>query len=1169
MSASPATFVRSTFMRSLAEIDLVHLIQQETGLQFSHPVGKDRVAKGPCPWCGGRDRFGIVTATQPQRFYCGWHGQGCLRHGDALTFLALWKGWSRAEARAWLGCWEEERGLLAAAGAASQGSVAADAPPPQQWQEAGRALLEQAQRWLWTEQGAVARAYLARRGLREETVRRLGWGYLPAGVPLGQLARPETWGLTDREPDRPLRLPVGLVIPWESAGALWKLVFRRVEQGQVEHRRVASARAGRSWRYWTLPGSRPCLYRLDRLQAGQPVVLVEGEIDVATLEQEVGELVVCVGTGGAAGARSPTWVERLHQAACVLVAFDQDPQGQGAIAARYWLEALGARAWLWQPISKDVNEMLQAGQDLRAWVQAGLVLAQAATALPAASELQPSEQEPEQDHLTRATRAPEDMPALAADEERSGSPVDSMPPPLPEEEGCQCCGKPAHWVDPDDRPCCEEHVLPWDLTPLVSRGLFERLRSAAWTWEHLVRAVAPSAAPEGADGHGQPATSLPEQESSAEDAEQLEYTALLLYELVLRIRSGSAWVGLDCETTGLSPRRDRLITVTFGQPGLVFLLDLRLFWTIPAEEQARWKREIQALFALLGQAAAEAQTVLTWVGHHLKFDWQFLAQQLGVFLVPPGPSVSTRLYDTMLVEQVLRNGDDCSWSLEATAQRYGVAVSKVERPWFVGLDHRMAWQESLPEPQLRYLVQDVLVPLAIAAQQQERIRRVGVERIVQLEHDALPIVAEMERHGVLIDQVSWQRLARRQQERLERIEADLTATLGTIWAEWKERQEPLRQLHLLEGSAASPAAVRFSLHILQQVREALEVVCGAPLSGLSEEALAPFADRAEVQAYLEWRKLQHWCTTFGESFLRYVEEDGRIHADFRQVGARSGRIICQTPNLQQIPRRSVGEPGDAGPEEEDEILVAGALRRCFVAPPGAKLLTVDLANIELRILAECAHDERMLTAFAAGKDLHSETARLVFGLPEEADPRRERWGMLSMREVAKAVNFGLLYGMGPASLARRIGVSLEEARLLMERFFAAYPRVSSWLQRASRQALRRGEARTLGGRVRWFKRQQAGAEPPGLLERAARNHPIQGTNADILKQALALLWQRLPVEVHVVLVVHDELVLECPNERVEEAICMLQQSLMDACREWLPTVALPEPEVCCAPWWRK
>jgi DNA polymerase-1 len=1119
---------------SLKEIDLVSLIERETGLRYRRPVGKDQVAKGPCPWCGGVDRFGIVLAEQPQRFYCGWHGNGCGRRGTAFSFLRLWRDLSEAEACAFLRCVPPDTNMWGSDREWKGGTVPQDegapAPPPARWQETGRRLLAWSQQLLWEPRGAPARTYLRQRGLSEETIRRLGLGYLPKAI----WSPFPTWGLPAPASNQRMFLPVGIVIPYcSSDGILWKLVIRRLGG-------VARARA----RYLTLPGSVACLYRAETLAPGRPALVAEGELDVASAEQALGQAlgqVACVGTGGTGGARTAYWLGRLAQAEPVLVAFDRDVEDQGERAASSWLQALGGRAMLWLPPAgvHDLNDLLvQRGEEgVRVWVQTGVELAQGLrqwhAQSPAQSVLPPAV----------AGRTTGEAQCQAAGDS-GGS-----------EERCSC-GELAHWVAPDGRPCCGRHVLPWDLTPLVQRGAFTFAATSAQPWAALVR----RAGAEETTGAEQPAPPSV-QAGSIDEGEAptpLETAAVLLSELAAALQAGSAWVGLDGETTGLNPRRDRLITITFGQPGRVFLLDLRRFWAADPEEQARWKREIQALFALLEQAA---ETTLTWVGHHLKFDWQFLAQ-LGFFLVRPG-SAATRLYDTMLVEQVLQNGRDLPCSLEAAAQRYGIAVHKEERAWFMGLDQRPAWQEPLPELQLRYLVQDVLVPLAIAAQQQERIRQAGVERIVQLEHDALPIVAEMERHGVLLDQVSWQRLARRQQERLERIEADLTATLGTIWTQWKERQEPLRQPLLLEGAA------RFSLHSLQQVREALEVVCGTPLSGLSEEALAPFADRAEVQEYLKWRKLQHWCTTFGVPFLRYVEEDGRIHADFRQVGARSGRIICQTPNLQQIPRRSVGEPGDAEPEEEDEILVAGALRRCFVAPPGAKLLTVDLANIELRILAECAHDERMLTAFAEGRDLHSETARLVFGLPEEADPRRERWGVLSMREVAKTVNFGLLYGMGPASLARRVGVSLEEARLLMGRFFAAYPRVSSWLQRVSRQALRRGEARTLGGRVRWFKRQQAGAEPPGLLERAARNHPIQGTNADILKQALALLWQRLPVEVHVVLVVHDELVLECPNERVEEAICVLQQSLMDACREWLPTVALPEPEVCCAPWWRK
>ncbi|WP_376793787.1 DNA polymerase [Thermogemmatispora sp.] len=922
-----------------------------------------------------------------------------------------------------------------------------------------------------------------------------------------------------------------------------------------------------------MPGSRVCFYGLDALHEGRPIILVEGELDVATLLQEADTLVAPLGTGGTAGVRHPEWVTRLQrQAAPVLVAFDHDA-GQGDAAARYWLEALGARAWRWRPIGKDVNEMLQQGQDLRAWVETGVRLAQTAC-LHQREEARPAPGE-EKQAGTRVAEEPNPEARLTPDSPagalqpglRSGAPTEPTERkpameaiPTPEPERCHCCRAEAEWSDPYDRPCCGAHVLPWDLTPLVEQGVFTRLE-AAGSWEPLVRFVLEASCA----GTGT---------YSEEETERNAFVALQLYELQLQIQAGAS-LGIDCETTGLSPRRDRLITVTFGQPGRIFLLDLRPFWTWPDPEQARWKREIQTLFVLLAQAAAP-QHPLTWVGHNLKFDLQFLAEQLGVLLIPRGTSNTTvRPHDTMLVEQVLQNGRASgSVSLEAVASRYGLAVSKAERPWFVGLDQRPAWREPLPEDQQRYLVQDVLLPLEIMARQLPQIRQERVERVVELEMEALPAVAEMERHGVCIDQESWQACSRAVQEELARQEVELTRSLGEVWSRWQASQPPRIPVAnparvyqpaleaLVPPSAPAPArADAFSLHSLEQVRVVLSVICGTPIEATREEALAPYADRPDVRHYLAWKKLQHFHTTFGEEFLRYVEADGRIHADFRQLGARSGRLICQRPNLQQLPRRPL----------LGTVVGEGDLRRCIVAPPGAKLVTADLSNIELRILAEVSQDAQLLAAFAAGKDVHSETARLVFGLPEGTDPRQERWGQscLSLREIAKTINFGLIYGMGPASLAQRIGVSLEEARQLMRRFAAQYPRLDAWVRQASRQALRQGVSRSLGGRPRWFPEQERRTANRAALERAARNHPIQGTNADILKRALALLWQRLPPGVVVVLAVHDEIVLECPEDRVEEASQVLRETLRAACKDFLKTVEVPEPEVVVAPWWSK
>jgi DNA polymerase-1 len=233
------------------------------------------------------------------------------------------------------------------------------------------------------------------------------------------------------------------------------------------------------------------------------------------------------------------------------------------------------------------------------------------------------------------------------------------------------------------------------------------------------------------------------------------------------------------------------------------------------------------------------------------------------------------------------------------------------------------------------------------------------------------------------------------------------------------------------------------------------------------------------------------------------------------------------------------------------------------------LLKADLSNIELRILAEIAHDTTMLRFFAQGKDLHAETAKLMFRLTPETNTKQHLHKGVSVRDIAKTINFGLSYGMGAQGLADRIVVNVEEARNLMQTYFRTYTGVAKWLRQASQQALQQGYATTLAGRKRCFTFEGLDKAQRGSMERSAKNHPIQGTNADILKCALALLYAALPERVHIILVVHDEIVLECPDDLLDEAEQILKRAMMQACRDYLKVVHIPEPEVLRDICWKK
>jgi DNA polymerase I len=233
------------------------------------------------------------------------------------------------------------------------------------------------------------------------------------------------------------------------------------------------------------------------------------------------------------------------------------------------------------------------------------------------------------------------------------------------------------------------------------------------------------------------------------------------------------------------------------------------------------------------------------------------------------------------------------------------------------------------------------------------------------------------------------------------------------------------------------------------------------------------------------------------------------------------------------------------------------------------LIKSDLSNIELRILAEVARDETMLRFFAEGRDLHAETAKLMFRLPPDTNTKEYLYQGVVVREIAKTINYGLSYGMGAQSLARRVNVTVEEARNLMRTYFQTYTGVDRWLRHAAQQAQKQGYAASCYGRKRFLSFAGASQGERASMERMARNHPIQATNADILKRAMTFLYDVLPAGVHIVLVIHDEIVLECPEPLAEEAIELLKMALVEACRVDLKVVHIPEPEVLRECYWKK
>ena len=284
-----------------------------------------------------------------------------------------------------------------------------------------------------------------------------------------------------------------------------------------------------------------------------------------------------------------------------------------------------------------------------------------------------------------------------------------------------------------------------------------------------------------------------------------------------------------------------------------------------------------------------------------------------------------------------------------------------------------------------------------------------------------------------------------------------------------------------------------------------------------------------VDWVLEHRELSKFKSTYVDALPAAVDSNGRVHTSYSQTGAVTGRLSSNNPNLQNIPIRS--ETGRR-------------VRNGFIAGKGNVLLSVDYSQIELRIGAHMAQDEGMLAAFRAGEDIHTTTARAIYGAGPEAVTK-------NMRRHAKAINFGLIYGMSVFGLTRTTDLTLAEAENFVKAYFQKFPGIKKYLDGIRRQAASQGYVETLLGRRRYFPALQSkqNVQIKNREEREAINAPIQGTAADIMKIAMLRIPPALKeagLKGKMLLQVHDELVLECPKSELKETARVVQEAMTNA-----------------------
>ena len=377
-----------------------------------------------------------------------------------------------------------------------------------------------------------------------------------------------------------------------------------------------------------------------------------------------------------------------------------------------------------------------------------------------------------------------------------------------------------------------------------------------------------------------------------------------------------------------------------------------------------------------------------------------------------------------------------------------------------------------------------------------------------IEFPLAQVLADMTRTGVLVDRAGIEQFGEKLRQELAQV---------------------LDRIHMETGSDS------FNPNSPKQLGEMLFDTMGLPHGKKTQrgwstdaETLESLRDYPLVEDVLEYRTYQKLNSTYVEGLLKVIGEDGRIHSTFNQTEARTGRLSSDNPNLQNIPIRTE---------------LGSQLRAYFIAKPGCVLVDADYSQIELRILAHITGDEHMQQAFLNGEDIHRSTAAKIYGIPQsEVTPR--------LRSSAKAINFGIMYGKGAYSLSKDIGVTVKEADAFLKNYLDAFPKVSGYMDKTIADAKKRGYVSTLFGRRRALPElASSNFNVRSSGERMARNTPIQGTAADVIKLAMVRVWKRLRAEKldsRLILTVHDELIVEAPEAEAEYAARILREE-MEGC----------------------
>lgn len=620
------------------------------------------------------------------------------------------------------------------------------------------------------------------------------------------------------------------------------------------------------------------------------------------------------------------------------------------------------------------------------------------------------------------------------------------------------------------------------------------------------RALPPAAAGPG----GQLALFGAEADKPAAVAEPSPYAVIdseeTLAELVQSLRAASL-IAFDTETTGTDAQQAELVGIALawgeGQSAYVPVghqLTIDNSQLTIDNFQLPLQAALDALRPALEDAASEK------AAHNAEYDLTMLTRY-GVHVAGP-------LFDTMIAQWLIDPGSRGLGLKNVAWQRLGVEMTPISE--LIGAGKKQTTMDLVPIPVAgRYAAADTDMTWRLVPILRRELDELKLTKLFRdLEMPLTPVLVAMQMAGILLDAPFLQQMSKELRRRLLEIEQEIVKLVG----------------------------YSFNINSTQQLSDVLFGSLGLPTQGLKKTQSGHYSTAAGVledfkglhpviDLILEQRQISKLVSTYVDALPAQVNpRTGRLHTSFNQAGSETGRLSSNNPNLQNIPVRS-----ELGRE----------IRRAFVAAPGTKLLSADYSQVELRVLAHISQDAAMLAAFRAGADIHRATAATIYHVPLEQVTSEQR-------SIAKMVNFATSYGVSAFGLASRTSLNRGEAQAFLDAYFQTYPGIRRYVDETIAKAKEQGYVETLLGRRRYFpilKNRSGSPADRQQAERAAINHPIQGTAADIIKIAMVRLHAALAgqgLRSRMLLQVHDELVLEVPDDELTAAAALVRQVMEGA-----------------------